>query len=408
MNVSFVVNLDPVTNGTTSDRIYQKIVQHLASQIPNAVLIERDPAISCLEKLIGENPDVIVTTSGVITDCTECFRKLSVVVVVIGEASRNLQGLVDVLINPLGLDKREHFCGPEYLPKTVLDKFGVNKVAECIGMPPTDLQDIVDCNVASYALKEVVLLCRKLDWDTNFFGFPVAFVTTRRLTPAIEAYIRRYALESNIRFLEYLCNCHDPLSVRTAEENGYKFVDIRVTLEKNLTDPGPTSTSIDSSVGRKGINTRRANESDIDALIALTNELYLDSRFFFDGNFSKDLLNNFYSDWLAKAVRGEFDDFALIIVDPDNEEIPVGFCTIRKKPTAESVAVIGLFGISTKYQKRGFAQRLLLGVFSELQSHGFKKLEVVTQGRNYDAQRVYQREGFVTKIMELWYHKWFH
>jgi hypothetical protein len=32
---------------------------------------------------------------------------------------------------------------------------------------------------------------------------------------------------------------------------------------------------------------------------------------------------------------------------------------------------------------------------------------VVTQGRNYAAQRLYQRNQFRTCEVQLWYHKWY-
>ena len=35
-----------------------------------------------------------------------------------------------------------------------------------------------------------------------------------------------------------------------------------------------------------------------------------------------------------------------------------------------------------------------------------KKLYVVTQGRNIRAQRLYQKNGFIIKSSEIWYHKW--
>jgi dTDP-4-amino-4,6-dideoxy-D-galactose acyltransferase len=35
------------------------------------------------------------------------------------------------------------------------------------------------------------------------------------------------------------------------------------------------------------------------------------------------------------------------------------------------------------------------------------RVQVVTQGRNILAQRMYQRSGFVTHTVKLWYHRWF-
>ena len=45
-------------------------------------------------------------------------------------------------------------------------------------------------------------------------------------------------------------------------------------------------------------------------------------------------------------------------------------------------------------------------VIEELYKDGITYIDVVTQGRNYSAQRLYQRCGFITQSTELWYHKW--
>jgi hypothetical protein len=34
-------------------------------------------------------------------------------------------------------------------------------------------------------------------------------------------------------------------------------------------------------------------------------------------------------------------------------------------------------------------------------------VKTVTQGRNIPAQRTYQRCGFQTAAVQLWYHRWF-
>ena len=41
-----------------------------------------------------------------------------------------------------------------------------------------------------------------------------------------------------------------------------------------------------------------------------------------------------------------------------------------------------------------------------LKKEKIKNIEVVTQGRNIVAQKLYQKNGFKTKKTELWYHKW--
>ena len=40
-------------------------------------------------------------------------------------------------------------------------------------------------------------------------------------------------------------------------------------------------------------------------------------------------------------------------------------------------------------------------------ARGIDRVQVVTQGRNVRAQRVYQRCGFVSAQLQLWYHRWF-
>jgi hypothetical protein len=40
-------------------------------------------------------------------------------------------------------------------------------------------------------------------------------------------------------------------------------------------------------------------------------------------------------------------------------------------------------------------------------NRGVKRVSVITQGRNYGAQRLYQQAGFLPDKMEIYYHRWF-
>jgi dTDP-4-amino-4,6-dideoxy-D-galactose acyltransferase len=40
-------------------------------------------------------------------------------------------------------------------------------------------------------------------------------------------------------------------------------------------------------------------------------------------------------------------------------------------------------------------------------AQGVTEVTVVTQGRNIEAQRLYQKCGFLSRAIYYWYHKWF-
>ncbi len=85
--------------------------------------------------------------------------------------------------------------------------------------------------------------------------------------------------------------------------------------------------------------------------------------------------------------------------------MPIGFCTVKYEPV--SCARIRLVGMDSAYGGRGLCEVLLSMTLRALADQGVRYVQVVTQGRNYAAQRLYQRAGFVTKKTELWYHRWF-
>ena len=117
--------------------------------------------------------------------------------------------------------------------------------------------------------------------------------------------------------------------------------------------------------------------------------------------FDLNKINSFYSEWIQKAVTGTFDDECYCYFEDDK---PLGFCTIRYNQN-NSVS-IGLFGVGSNYTGKGIGKSLLRYVISEMKLKGIMDVKVVTQGRNYSAQNLYQSVGFKTFTTELWYHKW--
>ena len=123
---------------------------------------------------------------------------------------------------------------------------------------------------------------------------------------------------------------------------------------------------------------------------------------FFDLNFPRDKVRRFYQDWVSKAIHGTFDDQAYVLRRNGD---PAGFCTVKFEPV--SCARIRLVGLEPRYRGRRLGPIMVMHTLKALAEKGIKYVQVVTQGRNYAAQRLYQKSGFLTKKTELWYHRWF-
>jgi dTDP-4-amino-4,6-dideoxy-D-galactose acyltransferase len=314
---------------------------------------------------LTKNAVEVVISNGLPKEWYFVLKGLNIVTITLDDIEKYFS-LSDVVIDCKSRDDNRYFTGEEYSI----------------------------CRNKDLEFQEITSLIMKLEWDSEFWGFPVAYLSSRYLTDNIAHRTDKIIKRDNIRLVEYQCNCHDSRSVKTAERNGFHFTDIRMTFEKKLKNGYECKMPAD-------ITFARAGENDIKRLKDISSYLYKDSRYFFDENFDKEKANEFYKGWVEKAVLGRFDDECWCLYDKDK---PFGFCTIKYH--ISDTANIGLFGMAKDYQGRGLAGLLLNMVFGRLTGNGVKKLSVVTQGRNYAAQRLYQKAGFITKSTELWYHKW--
>ncbi len=274
-------------------------------------------------------------------------------------------GLADIIIDYKSNDTSKYFTGETY---SLINK--------------------------GFDLEEIADLVSIMKWDSDFFGFNVAYLSCRNLTDSIIFKIDRFIKANNVRLIEYLCNCHDDRSVKIAEKNDFHFTDIRLTFDLLLN-------AKHNAVLPSGFEIKPATQHDITKLQSLTTDMYKDSRYFYDGNFDISKINEFYSSWIEKAVLGTFDKICYTLY---YQGIPAGFCSV--KYASEHTANIGLFGMDPAYAGKGLGKLLLQGVCDRLMDDGIKKMYVVTQGRNYSAQRLYQSVGFKTYSTQLWYHKW--
>ncbi len=338
----------------------------------------------------------VIYANDIPIDTALLLKGLGFVQILIGMRD-DLVDISDIIIDPLIKRSNRFLVGTRYLLPSLVAKYGSSTLGDVLNISADIIEEDVNHNDAENELIEITKLYRKMEWDSDFFGCNVGYISCLRLTPNIKRHITDFIRREKIDLLEYLCNCHDRESVVMSEKNGFSFVDMRLTFDRFLDD------NIEIIKPRPGFHLRKANEKDIKKLKVIATDIYKHSRYYFDENFDRSKVIQFYQNWVEKAVLGQFDHYTFVLC---HEQDPIGFCSIRQN-RSNSVS-IGLFGLSSEYTGQGLGTYLLKQSIYALKEEGIKYVDVVTQGRNYEAQRLYQHCGFLTKKTELWYHKWYH
>jgi dTDP-4-amino-4,6-dideoxy-D-galactose acyltransferase len=238
-------------------------------------------------------------------------------------------------------------------------------------------------------------LCHYLDWDSNFFEFRIARVETDVLSPDKIEEIMAWCWQHEIDCLYFLASSSDAVSTRLAEDNGFHWVDVRVTLDRMIIDSAPEASSNSS------ILIRSAHADDLPSLRSIAREGFHETRFYFDPHFPRHLCDSLYETWIEVSFSGYAD--AVLVADVDAE--PAGFITCKLGNPLEGE--IGLVGVGSGWQSRGIGVALVKAALNWFADHHVERATVVTQGRNIPAQRLYQRCGFLTRSAQLWYHWWY-
>lgn len=241
--------------------------------------------------------------------------------------------------------------------------------------------------------------CVVLEWDSAFWGFPVARLQGESLAPESMAGIDNWCRQHAIACLFFLATFDDPVTVHTAEGAGFGLTDARVTF-------GRTPAQLASSAppeGSQGPIIRPNIESDIEPLQRIAAVSHRDSRFYFDLHFPRHTCELLYERWIALSCAGYADH--VLVADEDGAA--VGYITCHRPAGGEQAGRIGLVGVASHARGHGVGTRLVLHALDWFARQQVETVTVVTQGRNISAQVLYQRCGFVTRSHELWYHKWY-
>ena len=253
--------------------------------------------------------------------------------------------------------------------------------------------------------------CELLTWDSEFWGFPVARVLGEELSQARAEAIDRWCRERAVRCLYFLVGSANRQAAHAAEAAAFRLVDIRMTFERHLhgiitseetADPFPGGLDPALSTPSPGLRVRPAEAADVCTLQRIARSAYRETRFYYDENFPRARCDALYETWIARSCQG----YAQAVLVADVEGTAVGYVTCHVLKDG-SLGSIGLVGVSGEAAGHGVGQTLVLASLDWFEARGVRTVEVVTQARNVPAQRLYQRCGFLTRQVQLWYHKWY-
>ncbi len=237
-----------------------------------------------------------------------------------------------------------------------------------------------------------------LPWDSNFFEHRIGRITDCNITAEKLHEVLSYCRKERIECLYWLADLSNVETVRLAEDNDFRLVDVRLTLSKVLT----AEVNRLEKARANNVNIRPACLTDIAKLCEIASQCHRNTRFYFDANFPNEKCDNFYALWIERSC----EDFADIVLVAELDKRITGYITCkicRDKLSGQ----IGLFGVAEKQRGCGVGGKLVDNALKWFHSRRIEIVTVVTQSCNVDAQRLYQRYGFVTRSVGLWYHKWF-
>lgn len=230
---------------------------------------------------------------------------------------------------------------------------------------------------------------RFLEWDTRFFGVRIGTLAAHGLSEERWRAALEWCRKERIECLYLLSDQHDREQHVRAEAAGARRVDERTSIAAAL--PAAPPLAPDPEL-------RLAVEPDLPALRALAGSAHTNSRFWRDGGFARERCAELYSIWIERDVRGQS---TVYVAGPAGA--PLGYVTVALEPAA---ATMGLLAVAENARGQGLGRRLTLRAFEFARAAGRKRVELVTQGPDNVALKLYASCGFQVERIEIWHHLW--
>lgn len=232
--------------------------------------------------------------------------------------------------------------------------------------------------------------CEVLPWDSAWWGVRTGCITAEGSANANFDLALMWCRDHDIELAYLLVPTSNLAVAHAAEDSGFHFVDVRVTM------------SIDPSIRLPAIRharntTRRAELRDLPALRRIAAASHTGSRFFADPTLPTTRCIALYEHWIESSCS---DETKIVRVAEVGHEL-AGYITCEIDRRAGR---IGLVAVAPTYRGIGIGSGLVNAALQTFRDAETTPVYVITQGRNVAAQRLYQRCGFTAESTHLWFH----
>lgn len=237
-------------------------------------------------------------------------------------------------------------------------------------------------------------LVEPLPWDTEFFARPIGRARIGRLDDVTAARLVEEARAAGLECVYFAAAADDFPTVLAAEREHFHLVDVRVVLERPAATPAPSADEGETTIGP-------ARDEDLPQLEQIATDIARASRYAADPHFSREDGERLYRTWIRNAWHGYAD--AVLVARPRDGQQPLGFLCVKMHG---ELCDLQLVGVASAQRQRKVGRALVAAGIEWGRDRGAARLQVVTQGRNVPAQRLYQQLGFLTTEVKLYYHLW--
>lgn len=238
------------------------------------------------------------------------------------------------------------------------------------------------------------------EWDSTFFGFPVAEINNTDVELGQLEKVLRYARVRGDRLVYWKTDPRVAAPNHLLQEFRGTLVDEKVVYRLTLSEPvSPAGPDYVNHIPWHIVEyTARVT---LPQLVSLALAAGQHSRFRVDPRFPRSLFRALYEEWIRRSVSHEVAD--IVFAAYLDNDIPVGLVTVSSRP---GHGEIGLISVSDLYRGQGIGRALLDRAHRWMAEQGASESQVTTQRTNESACAVYERCGYIESSATSVYHFW--